>query len=59
LEDLHLAKSEKLLLLSFISDVNKLSRVTEAVVAKKNGLFGLEFAKKLGTRFVHRLVALQ
>ena len=59
LEDLHFAKSEVFLLLSFISDVNKLSRVSEAVVAEKDGLLRLELAGELGAGLVHGLVAFQ
>jgi hypothetical protein len=46
LKDFNLAKSEVFLFLPFISDVNKLSRVTEAIVAKENGLLGIKFADK-------------
>lgn len=47
LEDFDFAEAEIFLLLPFISNVNKLARMTEAVVAEKNGLLGLEFAEKL------------
>ena len=47
LEDFDFAEAEIFLLLPLISNVHKLARMTEAVVAEKNGLLGLEFAEKL------------
>ena len=58
-EDLNFTQAKVLLLFAIIPDVNKLSRVSKAIIAEKNCLFGLKFSVKFRAGFVHGLISLQ